>query len=203
MQALSLCKLVCPDKLTINTTTCLGDGADGDVYNIQDDPNKVIKFAVLYQWSNSNIDSDYVRIDKVLSLIETTNPPAYARVYKHGFLYSDYRIINGNSQKQKYILYYYILEKLNQISTCEAKVFHSILSHEDGLISKNYPLHRVKKMLEGMSSALDFDMTEVLTFYNNVNDCSIHHNDIHPRNIMKTNLGKFRLIDFDRSTLGE
>jgi len=205
MQALSLCKKVCPDKIPVITEEFIGDGADGDVYGIQNHPDRVIKFSVLYEWNYQKIDAIYSRIDKVLTFLELNKPPAYARVYAHGLMHNETRMIelDGSPSSQKYILYYYILEKLQPISECEQKVFHSIISHQDNNISRNYTVSQIKKILVCMSYGLDFDMSEVIIFHMNITECIVNHNDVHQRNIMKNKLGQFRLIDFDRSTIGD
>ena len=87
----------------------IGMGADGKVFSIKNDPNKVIKFCVLYEY-NQNIDYLYREIEKVLSYLENNKPTICAYVYEHEYLGSDYRkTINGD---QKYILYHYVMERL-------------------------------------------------------------------------------------------
>jgi thiamine kinase-like enzyme len=93
------------------------------------------------------------------------------------------------------------MEKLFKISEDERKIFHTILSHEDRNIVKNYPLDKVKKMLTGMSYSLDFDYNKVIFFYQNLRDCPLQHLDLHVRNIMKDIDGNFKMIDFDRMKL--
>lgn len=200
MQALSLCLKVCPEKIPVVPTTNLGDGADGDVYDIQGDNNKVIKFCVLYDFcKDEDIESTYNNIDIVLSYLENNNISICAHIYSHGLLFRGFR--ETVSGKQKYILYYYIMEKLHKISEDEKKVFHSIISHEDSGKSKNFSASQVKSMLIGMQRGLDFNVEYVINFYNNLINCPIQHGDLHCRNVMKDKNGKFKLIDFDRSKL--
>jgi thiamine kinase-like enzyme len=90
------------------------------------------------------------------------------------------------------------MEKLNKISEDEKKVFHSIMSHEDQNLHKNFSMSKIKNMLQGLSMGLDFDASKIIIFCENLRSTVIHHNDIHPRNIMKDNFGNFKLIDFDR-----
>ena len=90
------------------------------------------------------------------------------------------------------------MEKLLKISEDEAKVFHSILSHEDRGIFKNFSTDKVKKMLHGMQRGLDFDLQKIMLFYEALQNPQILHLDIHPRNIMKDENNNFKLIDLDR-----
>ena len=56
----------------------------------------------------------------------------------------------------------FVMERLNELSVDEKKVFHSILSHEDNNKIKNYSNDKVKEMLLGMSYGLDFDLEKIL-----------------------------------------
>jgi thiamine kinase-like enzyme len=103
--------------------------------------------------------------------------------------------------KQRYVLYYYIMEKLQKITEDEHKVFDSLVSHEDRGKKKNFTPAKVKEMLQGLRKGLDFDAQRVTFFYDNFNKSPVAHLDIHPRNIMKDAAGNFKLIDFDRAEI--
>lgn len=201
MQALALCQKVCPTKIPFAPATKLGDGADGDVYEIVGDPHKVIKFCVMYDRYGSDLITEYEDINKVLCYLEKHKPAICARVYEHAFLTDGIQI--NQEYQLKYLLYYYVMEKLQKITEDEKKVFHSILSHEDRGIIKNFSEAEAFDMLMGMSKGLEFDFTKVFNFYDALKESSIKHRDIHVRNIMKDGSGNFRLIDFDRVELGE
>lgn len=211
MLALTLCKELCAEKIPVQVGNKLGDGADGEVFDIKNEPNKVIKFSVLYEWKNENLSNTttdniklvYQNISGVLDYLISLPAPAHARVYEHKFLLENSRsIVWGNTSKdQKFILYYYIMEKLYHLSEDEVKVFHSILSHEDRHAIKNYSPEIIKKMLCGMSRGLDFNMERVIFFYEKICETPLIHNDLHPRNIMKNSVGDYKLIDFDRCSL--
>lgn len=195
MQALSLCQKFCSDKIPVTPSTKLGDGADGDIYEIKDEPNKVIKFSVAYDY-DSDFNNVFPNVDRCLNYLENNKPSFCATVYNHSFLCSGSRkVVNGD---QKFILYYYVMEKLLKISEDEKKVFHSLLSHEDMNIVKVFTRSKVIDMLNGMSLGLDFDVVKVLNFYDNLRNSKVKHNDIHVRNIMKDRMGNFKLIDFDK-----
>jgi len=196
MQAFSLCKKECPNNIPVIVSNKLGDGADGDVYDILGTPNKVIKFGVLYDDFINPLSIKYLDIENSLHYIKNNNPSVCARVYDYNFLIQSTRkVVTGT---QDYILYYYIMEKLNKISDDEKKVFHTIFSHEDRNLEKHFSVQEVNKILSGLSKGLDFDMDKVTRFHTNVINSSIKHLDMHPRNIMKTHDGNYKFIDFDR-----
>jgi serine/threonine protein kinase len=201
MLVYKLCQELCLDQVPWTPASKLGDGADGEVFDIADDPTKVIKFCVLYETGGTSVQKMYKRIGSVIDYLKDSSSSTYAQVYEHRYLglYSRY-VVWGN-MKQNYILYYYTMEKLYKISEDEKKVFHSLLSHEDRGIKKNYSADRVKKMINGMTQGIDFDAEKVMFFCDNFRKTSVIHHDIHIRNIMKDANGYFKLIDFDRATL--
>lgn len=169
----------------------IGFGADGQVFNLSEYPDRVIKLSVLYDNAET-----YEHINNVLLMLEKHNPNVCACVYEHAHIGSGEENIYCGTRK--YTLYYYVMEKLCKITEDEKRVFHSIMSHEDRGVEKNLEPKDVLNMLKGMQRGLDFDLKKVFTFYNNVRNCPIKHNDIHVRNIMKDSNGNFKLIDFDR-----
>ena len=202
MFVLSMVRQFCPDKIPVTPDVRLGEGADGEVFSIAGDQNRVLKLGILYERHDRGFTSYYKQIQKVLDYLIANHPDAYARVYEHGFLGSFSRKMeHWRSGEQKFIIYYYIMEKLNKISEDENKVFHSILSHEDRGIEKNFSPEKIREMLEGMGRGLDFDAEKVTLFCNNIKGAPISHLDIHVRNIMKDDAGNFKLIDLDRIEL--
>lgn len=197
-----LCQQFCREKIPFTPTNKLGDGADGEVFDFVEDNNKVIKFCILFQYGNLNLDQQYINISDTLSFLK--NPPAsYAKVDQFIFLGKYSRPLVSCEKEQEYILYCYTMEKLNKISEDEQRIFHSILSHEDRGFDKNLSLDKIKEMLQGMSRALDFDQRKVIFFCEDLKQAPIKHKDVHVRNIMKDSSGNFKLIDFDRSELIE
>jgi hypothetical protein len=202
MYVMSLCRQFCPEKIPVKTGERLGDGADGEVLEIVDEPNKVLKLGIFYERHDKGFLKYYKQIQAVLDYMMLVRPPAYVRVYEHGYLGSYARSMPAwKSGKQSFIIYYYIMEKLLKISEDERKVFHSILSHEDRGIEKNFSLEKIREMLEGMGRSLDFDAEKVTLFCDNIRGASIWHLDLHVRNIMKDSMGDFKLIDLDRIEL--
>lgn len=201
MLVLKLCQQLCPDKIPVITSTKLGDGADGEVFEIKDDPDKVIKFCVLYQTGSIKIQNTYKLTCEVLDCLIANPAPTYAHVYSHAHMGDFSRPIAWGKKTQPYILYYYTMEKLYKISEDERKVFHSIVSHEDRGIKKNFTATKIKEMISGMSASLDFDAERVTFFCENFKNTSVSHLDVHVRNIMKDSVGNFKLIDFDRAQI--
>ena len=202
MFVLSLCRQFCPDKLPVQPGIRLGEGADGEVLSIVGEPNRVLKLGIFYERHDGSMLSYYKQIQKALDYLILTQPDAYARVYVHGYLGSYSRKMEyWRTGQQSFIVYYYIMEKLKKISDDESKIFHSILSHEDRGINKNFSLEKIGEMLEGMGRSLDFDAEKVTLFCNNIKKAPISHLDIHVRNIMKDDTGNFKLIDLDRIEL--
>ena len=199
MFVLSLCKQLCSDKLPVEIVPRLGDGADGEVLSIVGEPDKVIKLGIFYERHDEGMIAGYQLIKTVLDWMMTAHPDAYARVYQHGYLGTLSRKMEAwRTGQQDFIIYNYIMEKLQKISEDESRVFHTILSHEDRGMKKNYSTEKIQEMLEGMGRALDFDAEKIILFCDNVNEAAISHLDLHPRNILKDADGNFKAIDMDR-----
>lgn len=188
MNSLELFKQYCPHLIPCNLKDKLGDGSDGEVFSITNELNKVIKLSANYLPTSGK--------DAIQLLIKYP-ADAYARVYSYESCGS-YSINN-----EKFTLSITILEKLNKITEDEERVFHSILSHEDRNIEKNFSSVKLKKMLDGLRRGLDFDAERVTLFCSNLRKSPVHHPDIHPRNIMKDESGNFKLVDFDHLNIGD
>lgn len=168
-----------PQELLPHIGSKIGDGVDGEVFSFNSD--KIIKI--------SKVDNDNkLEFDKVLTYLKLNVLYPYARVYMFGYL----EIINYS---------YYISEKLNPLTEDEWKVFHSIVSHEDRNIVKNFDEEKVKQILFGLSRGLDFDAERVTFFCAGLKSAPVIHKDMHPRNILKNENGDFKMIDFNRCYL--
>ncbi len=186
--------------LKYNLGNEIGYGADGQVFDLVDYDDRVIKISVLYD--NLVIENPkYNQIYSVLEDIKRGNYPMCACVYDHKYIgCGTERAYIG---ERHYILYYYVMEKLYKITEDEKKVFYSLLSHEDRNVKKNYSLASATDMLRGMQRGLDFDYNKVFRFYRVLKESNFYHMDLHPRNIMKNINDNFKLIDFDRVMIGE
>jgi hypothetical protein len=191
MRALSFCEQFCPEKIDIKPVKELGTGADGSAY-LTEDSSVVIKFGVLKNDATDNYEKD---IYPVLNLLISYPVDAFARVYAHKYLGTFFQ------DSHKYILYYYTMEKLEEISADEMRVFHTTVSHEDNNKKKDYSIREVRAMLRNMARSLDFDDSRMISFHKALKKAPINHSDICPRNIMKNKMGNFHLIDFDRCQL--
>ena len=176
-------------------------GADGQVFNLIESPNQVLKISVLFEDFESKLEDQYNKIISVIDHIKCNNVPACARVYDVQYIGKFRQAWYVNSSWREYVLFYYTMEKLNKISQDEKKVFHSVLSHEDRGFPKSYSLKEIKKMVDEMSLFLDFDKEKVMLFCKQVQELPFTHKDVHVRNIMKDGSGNFKLIDFDRCEL--
>lgn len=201
MMALKIAQENCPRyQLPDNLAEELGDGADGQVFAIKNDPNCVCKFSILYQYDEEeNILFQFGKVAKVLNYL-LKNPSS---IHAHVYGYVPLGKFTRNHDGTNFFLYYYKMERLEKLSGDERKVFHSILSHEDQNIEKNFSSEKIRQMLDGMKIGLDFDMEKVMFFCQAIKDSQIVHTDLHPRNIMKDSKGNFKLIDFDRAHLKE
>jgi serine/threonine protein kinase len=171
-----------------NIADQIGSGVDGEVYLMSDDPLKVIKICQCF-----DIDQ-YKLTANVLDKLLFEPSPIHARVYARG---------QRRNIEKNYVIHFYVMEKLNKISDDESKVFHTILSHEDRNIIKNYTPNQLEKILDGLHVGLDFDTKRIKFFCDAILVSPIKHNDIHPRNIMKDIYGNYKFIDFDRAVLNE
>lgn len=161
----------------------IGAGVDGSVY-LSD--NKVIKLS-------PNLDSE--QTESIINTVDYLyhNPlHTYTHVYDYGYEK------NSNFLQEDRYCVYYTMPILNHLSQDEAKVFHTILSHEDNNVVKNYSQAQIYKILQGLSKGLDFDESKVMLFVEALKAAPIIHLDIHPRNIMKDDLNNFKMIDLNR-----
>lgn len=179
-----LCKDICNFELGQK----LGDGADGEVFEYQ---NHIIKFSILFDTSK------YDSIKNSIEYLINKPFPCYVNIFNFNFLKS----FKKEFDDEECLIYSYEMEKLNKITDDEKRVFDFLVSHEDRNIVKNYDSAQCKKILAGHRSALDFDAERIMFFLDALKIAPVKHLDIHTRNIMKDDLGNFKLTDMDRSIL--
>lgn len=186
----------------------LGDGADGEVFELSNDPDKVIKISAIFEDYSlapfNSVDDKYLSIANTLDFLLENKVPYYATLFNHSKIGTHQRpYFSNNCGTQEYLLYYYIMEKCYKLTEDEKKLFHTLLSHEDRGVIKKFTDIKFKEILFGLSRGLDFDEQKVIFFYESIQSSKIIHDDLHPRNIMKNKFGDFKLIDFDRLHLEE
>lgn len=201
MLILRLLQESCPEKIPVTILDRLGDGADGEVFTFAEDSNKVIKLSLLFDFEQECLDKKFKYTSKVFNHLIKHPSSVFVQIYEHKYLCQWATECADKSGWRKYICYYSIMEKLYKISEDEKKVFHSILSHEDRGIKKNFSDTKIKEMLYGLGRGLDFDAERITFFISNLKNAPVEHLDIHVRNIMKDVAGNFKMIDFDRAEL--
>jgi len=193
MNVLPLFWKYCPGRNPYKLGQRLGSGVDGEVFEIARS-NRVVKFCILHESDKGNVHELYLKtIDPILTSLVSRAVNVFARVYTYEYV----GVFSKN--ENRFALYFYTMEKLEDISDDEKKVFHTIISHEDRNIVKDFSINEVQEKLKGLSLGLSFDEKKVIFFYENLKKSYINHNDIHVRNIMKDNQGNFKMIDFDRT----
>jgi len=116
MYSLSAYRKYMPNNLPVQPGERLGEGNNGEVLTIVGDPTKVFKLSMLL--STEDDQRRYTRIQKGLDYVVAKCPPAYVRVYEHGLLGA---CPIGPSPSLQYIFYYYIMEKLHEMSWLSIK----------------------------------------------------------------------------------
>lgn len=203
MIVLDLIKKLCPEKLPYKLGKPIGSpGADGECFLLADDPSKVIKLSVIYESFDGSSPRDiyFDQIDPVFRQVISTSPHHCVSVYEYGFLGEYSRDWHGGV-RQKFVIHYCIMERLNKLTDDEKRVFHSIISHEDRNAVKDLSPAKVENILAGLATGLDFDASKVMLFIDQLRKSKLIHGDLHPRNIMRRNSGDYALIDLDRSTI--
>jgi serine/threonine protein kinase len=165
----------------------LGRGADGVVFST-DDPNRAIKVGAFRPHPSQTADFAWRNLARTLDFLIKSPSEAYARVFAYQSLGS---LDNGSP-------YFYVMERLQKLSDDEFKVYHSILSHEDRNLKKDLSKNKIYQILSELNRGLDFNLSEIMLFCERLKKSKIMHRDLHPRNVLKTLNGQFKLIDFER-----
>jgi serine/threonine protein kinase len=148
----------------------IGGGVDGSVYALTNE-NAVVKFS-------SSFDQ------LLLAEVATGVYPHFVRVLDFGVLDDG--------------IHFTVMERLNPLTEDEAKVFHTIVSHEDRNASKVFSPEQLDEILDGLAKGLVFDKAMVKAFYQQLVLSAMSHQDLHPRNVMRDASGEFKLVDLNR-----
>jgi serine/threonine protein kinase len=198
MQVLKLVRQYnCP--ITYDLGQEIGVGAHGQVFELLDNPVKIIKLCVLYEYG-INPYNEYARIRDIVQHVMDNKPNPYVGVYAHGYLGTHTRA-TYNGTEQKLVLYYYVMEKLSELSANERTMFDSIISQDDMGVIKNLSASKFDATLKDLKRTLDFDPEMVKLFCREVKASELRQEDSHHRNIMKRQDGSFVFIDLERCVL--
>lgn len=192
------------DKFTFCLGQELGYGAQGNVFAINDHPDRVIKLSFMYDIHDQTIDSKFESVSKVYNYILDTKPSGLVRIYDFGHLTDGTREVFSSIKEQKkfqkIIIYYSIQEKLQQLSEDEKKVFKTICQLWRSELELKRPLEEV---IAEQAVFLEFNQIKVNKFVKQVTNSPVDNRDMHRRNIMKDHDGNFKMIDFDLAQLKE
>jgi hypothetical protein len=168
-------------------------GSQGQIFNLIDYPDKIVKFSILYDRDpHRSIEDCFDTIWDIYQWIINNPQDCLVRIYD--FAAMKFATRETVSDKQKYIVYYSIQEKLSQLSADEKKVFKTVCDAYNRVLEFDRP---ITKVVSELSTWFSFDKNKVLNFYNSILDCPIDNYDFEARNILKDNSGNFKLIDFD------
>lgn len=192
-----LCQQYCPDRLPANLGERLGDGADGEVFALTNQSDRVIKLGVILQRTSRSPEDTYQDMKEVLSALVDRQSNAYVRVHEYGELYRGSR--PWGDGMQNFLLYYYTMDKLRELMPDERAVFAAILEHPDRIISSNCNPAVLERFLQEWCGGLDIDRPRVMLLFDRYQSAAIEHQDLHQRNIMKDADGDYKLIDIERT----
>lgn len=193
MKAYSFVEDICKERFDFKIGKEIGYGAQGQVFEIEECPTRVIKISILYD-VDPHLDLDIVfeKIQAVYEYVCSHQENNLGKIYEFGRLRTGSRpTANG---PQDYIVYYSIQEKLASLSDDEKKVFKTICQ----ALNDELELERtVEDIVKELSKWLKFDSEKTIKFYYSLGDLPFEHNDLRRQNILKDVNGNFRLIDFD------
>lgn len=197
MKAYSLVEDICKQKFDFRIGKEIGYGAQGQVFDIEEHPDQVIKIATLYDIDPySDLDQVFDKLQLVYKFLIDNRFDNVVKVYRFGRLRTDSR--PTVSTPQDYIIYYSIQEKLQPLSDDEKKLFKTICQAINGELELE---RTIEEIVVELGAWLKFDSEKVIKFYNALGSLPIENNDFHRRNILKDAEGNFKLIDFDLAKL--
>lgn len=177
----------------------LGEGTQGEVFSLLDDPNKVIKFAYLESkkdkctGKNEVIKSSFL---SVMGYLKKHYFSCFPKVYHYGVL----DIYNDKSYSGNVHLSFSVVEKLEKLSEDEAFMIESIVSHIENCCSD---LERIEFIIRRHCDNynINLNIKKFMRFYTQLICVPVIHNDMCGSNFMIDEYGDYKLIDFDRARL--
>jgi hypothetical protein len=215
MLVLPLCRKYCPEKLTMSVGQYINDGSDGHCFLLGNDKNKVIKFSILF---GERINR-YATIEQVLSQLVAVKPRAYVRVHEYGYLgtfsrpWEEEKTGIKYKSNQDFVLHYYIMDRLEDLSKDEREVFNHIFANYgdpcvldlEALQERNFrtfsDLSEADLATLAIGTGLDFDARVISLFCQEIAQSPIKQEDLHDLNIMRNKLGEYKIIDIDRCSI--
>lgn len=170
-------------------------GADGQVFHIKNDPDKVIKLSIFYSYDEYIIEHHYSNIENKYKTVINNPQKSIVKVFNINYIH--HKVYGKCTIAKNYIIYYSIMEKLIPITKDEDKILKSLCDLKNNKINTfSFP-----KIVDELKHYYLFDRDKVLDFYDGLDSSIVIHNDFHRRNIMKDNDGNFKLIDLDRISI--
>lgn len=192
----SFARSIVKEKFNLDVQEEIGIGAQGTVFSIKNTSN-VIKISALYDWNKyKNFENEYENISQVYNFIINNKPINVVSIFEFNKIHDGLRkTYNG---EQRYIIYFSIQERLNNLTEDEKKVFKTVCQSVNNELDSS---HSIEAILKDLSSWYDFDLNKIIIFYNSLKQSRIEHKDFHIGNIMKDKNNNYKMIDFDLAQL--
>ncbi len=187
------------ERININppfdTAHQLGRGADGQVFSLPNQPDRVWKLSIVHEVSESLCQLELKKNIRNYEWIRDYEHPNITKVF-------DVQYIGSGTRETYYLNYfaafYSVMERLVDLSNDDFKVISTLLQYE---YTGPESLKKFPDVVWELNSFLNFDTDKVMEFHQFLTDCPIRHKDLGLSNVMKDTKGNFKLIDFDRIEL--
>lgn len=139
----------------------VAQGADGFVYELQDDNTKVIKISILCNYTiEKNLIKVYNAITDVYKYIQKNNLNRFVSIYDYGIVQQGERIFDG--KKQSFIVHYCVMDKLEKLSKKDVEYLENNQEFWDELDDFDFDhgdlqIRNVLKDKNGNYKLIDFD----------------------------------------------
>lgn len=181
------------DKLPVQLGCEISYGAQGRVFDILNQPDRVIKVSTLYDVDPVlDIDIVFQNISRIYNFIIDRAPHHLVKIYNFNYATSGARYTEQGPQK--FIIYYSIQEKLYSLSEDEKKIFKTICQAHNNELELSRSLDDI---FQELKCWYVFDYDKVKQFVSNYPHLPINNRDFHRRNILKDIHNNYKIIDFD------
>lgn len=185
------------DPLPFKIGEYIGQGNQGQVYHSLDKSDRVIKLSIIYdKFDGKTVEEVFQKTAATYKYIVDNPNPILSNIFEFGKLYKGIQEIF--EWQQEYLIFYSIMEKLIPLNENEQKVFKTICSAYNKELKTYRP---IEEIITELKEWIDFDKDKIIAFYNQLPSLDIKHKDFEPRNIMKDNLGNYKIIDFDLAVI--